>query len=335
VSVLSVYGASDLCKHKPAYCWENFLDDEVTLDDDQRMVLEEAPSAEWIFEGKVKKEDYHRNMNSDNFMLWIEQRLIPAIRAKYPGKKAILVLDNAPYHWGRDENFVDPNTTTRTRGIEFLRTEAKMTEIVVQRENGSHTFNLERAATTKRGSKHAPYAHEIRAAMSEYLKTRPDLQRSRLQALFDELGWKLIFTPPYTPSLQPIEMVWAYVKWWVREAFRPGRNMKRLLFDIQNGFYGCEEEKGITKAVEGVTEERCMKYISKAHRHMNEFIAADPQLDGTIFDLIELPDRPLTEEENEELEELLQDGTMDNSDRFSVGGVPESDSDDDSDEEYE
>lgn len=308
----------------------------VTLDENQRMVLEEAPSAEWIFEGKVKKEDYHRNMNSDNFMLWVERRLIPAIRAKYPDKKAFLVLDNAPYHGGRDENFVDPNSTTRSQGIEFLRTEAKMSEIVVKRDSGSYTFNLARAARTKRGSKHAPYAHEIRAAMAEYLKTRPDLQLSRLQALFEELGWKLIFTPPYTPSLQPIEMVWAYVKWWVREAFRPGRNMKRLLFDIHNGFYGCEEEKGITKAVEGVTEERCAKYISKAHRHMNEFIEADPQLDGNIFDLVQLPERPLNEEENAELENLLEnDGGLDNSDRFSVGGIPEVDSDDDSDDEYE
>ena len=49
--------------------WIIVLEGVVTLDENQRMVLEEAPSAEWIFEGKVKNEDYHRNMNSDNFML--------------------------------------------------------------------------------------------------------------------------------------------------------------------------------------------------------------------------------------------------------------------------
>ena len=74
----------------------------------------DALSAEWVFPGKVKKEDYHKNMNGANFMQWVKQRLIPTFQAKYTnGDEVILVLENAPYHHCRDENYVNPNKLNR------------------------------------------------------------------------------------------------------------------------------------------------------------------------------------------------------------------------------
>ena len=57
------------------------------LDDTWDLGEEEALTAEWVFVGKVKKEDYHKNMNGNNFMKWVKQRLIPTFKAKYPNKK--------------------------------------------------------------------------------------------------------------------------------------------------------------------------------------------------------------------------------------------------------
>ena len=52
-------------------------------------------TAEYLFMGK-KSKDYHDSMNSTNFGEWVDQRLVPTFEANYPGKRMILVLDNAP-----------------------------------------------------------------------------------------------------------------------------------------------------------------------------------------------------------------------------------------------
>jgi transposase len=45
--------------------------------------------------------DYHDNMNSEMFMQWVEDKLVPVFERKYPGKKMVLLADNAPYHHKR------------------------------------------------------------------------------------------------------------------------------------------------------------------------------------------------------------------------------------------
>ena len=51
-----------------------------------------------IFPAKVAHGDYHANMDSDTFLAWVEFRLFPTLRQKYPGKRHFFVLDNADYH---------------------------------------------------------------------------------------------------------------------------------------------------------------------------------------------------------------------------------------------
>ena len=45
-------------------------------------------NAEWVFQADARVKDYHKNM--DGFMLsnWLEHMLLPAFKAKYPGKTA-------------------------------------------------------------------------------------------------------------------------------------------------------------------------------------------------------------------------------------------------------
>ena len=46
--------------------------------------------------------DYHDNMNSEMFMLWVQNKLVPCFETLLPNKQMILVADNAPYHHSRE-----------------------------------------------------------------------------------------------------------------------------------------------------------------------------------------------------------------------------------------
>ena len=77
--------------------------------DDKPPVLDEwhmgpAESCEMVFRGKVCGGDYHKNMDGDMFMKWVNERLVPTVQRKYADKKVFVVMDNAPYHHGHPEN---------------------------------------------------------------------------------------------------------------------------------------------------------------------------------------------------------------------------------------
>lgn len=59
-------------------------------------------TCETIWRASSQTGDYHSNMNSDMFMKWVKNALIPTFNACCEGKQMILVCDNAPYHHKRD-----------------------------------------------------------------------------------------------------------------------------------------------------------------------------------------------------------------------------------------
>jgi len=58
-------------------------------------------TAECLWMSTSSSGDYHDNMNSEMFMKWIEERLVPTFEKQHPGKKMVLIADNAPYHHKR------------------------------------------------------------------------------------------------------------------------------------------------------------------------------------------------------------------------------------------
>ena len=84
------------------------------------------PTTEMIFRAKFATKnhvtDYHDTMDSTFFMYWVRNRLVPAFRAKYPGKKCILMLDNAPYHHALVENGFRPDGMTKDEICDRLKT---------------------------------------------------------------------------------------------------------------------------------------------------------------------------------------------------------------------
>lgn len=46
--------------------------------------------------------NYHDNMNSEIFMQWVSDQLVPTFKKHYPDHKMVLITDNAPYHHKRE-----------------------------------------------------------------------------------------------------------------------------------------------------------------------------------------------------------------------------------------
>jgi hypothetical protein len=58
-------------------------------------------TCETLWVAQSSSGDYHDNMNSEMFMKWVEEKLIPLFERMFPGKKLIVIADNAAYHHKR------------------------------------------------------------------------------------------------------------------------------------------------------------------------------------------------------------------------------------------
>jgi len=58
-------------------------------------------------------------MDASGFSWWLENRLTPAFEALYPGKKMILVMDNASYHKQQNTEYYSEGKgpITATKGL--------------------------------------------------------------------------------------------------------------------------------------------------------------------------------------------------------------------------
>ena len=56
--------------------------------------------------------------------------------------------------------------------------------------------------------------------------------------MFMALGWFIIWTPPYCPKFQPIELVWGVAKQRAARLWYKGRTLAMTLKHLRLGFYG-------------------------------------------------------------------------------------------------
>ncbi|CAN0587389.1 unnamed protein product, partial [Ectocarpus sp. 12 AP-2014] len=56
-------------------------------------------------------------------------------------------------------------------------------------------------------------------------KNFPQKLEEKAETYMREKGWGLIWTPPYMPTFQPIELFWQHGKHYVSIHFEKGRNM--------------------------------------------------------------------------------------------------------------
>jgi hypothetical protein len=233
-------------------------------------------SAQHIFLGGYVGEDYHKNIDGYFFVAWLSNRFIPAFSAAFPGKKCILVLDNASYHHAVGPEYIKLGGTKtelaqklKSLGVESIQVERNERKVSMRSSSWNH-----------RKSNLAPSAAELLHALKVELPNHPERQKTAVQRLFDERGWQLIYTPPYTPEVQPIEKVWAYVKHVVASHFKPNRTATSLHIDIIMAFYGDPPSLH-----PGVTPELCSSLIDHAYEWCNHFIQEHMQPEGNLSSL--------------------------------------------------
>jgi hypothetical protein len=226
-------------------------------------------TAEWIWPAKEAKGDYHDQMKGEGFESWLKHRLIPAFEnnPKYADKKLILVMDNASYHHEMNRDYypagIEMSACSKAWHAHVLR-KAGCSQIAVKRGNLTRWYEVpadepagfkeqreskgkaptgafagtvyERA--TKAGSG-GPSGGELLGATKKWLKAnKPEALESLVELLFRDKGWKIVWTPPYCPKFQPIELVWGVGKQRVSWSYTGKRTLAETHSQLRVGFYG-------------------------------------------------------------------------------------------------
>ncbi len=169
-------------------------------------------SCELIFPAKSNTADYHDSMDSETFFAWVENRLIPTFKARYPGIKMHLVLDNAKYHKRKCADYIDLNKMKRANLVDLLSPQLLNIEELVFLRKNVETSILRENINISRGGVCQPTVPELRDALKSWIsKFQPHRNKLHLQVILESgLGLgkvDVIFTPPYMPDSQPIEKV--------------------------------------------------------------------------------------------------------------------------------
>ena len=214
-------------------------------------------TAETLWTSKSNSGDYHSNMNSIMFMKWVEEKLCPAFKLfcdKEFGeqRKMILVLDNAPYHHNRG-----------VKSLSALKGKAELVQLVKETllEIGRITHIVLPAVAGKRedplrikiadidGSVDAkpnlpqvPTVKELETIWLEKMDSKENLRalmECKLERyLRTQVGAEFLWTPPYCPTLQPIEEFWGAGKNYVASQYFDKRKMKSVIDQLRDGWYG-------------------------------------------------------------------------------------------------
>lgn len=247
-------------------------------------------TAEMLWQAKIATGDYHAAMTDKMFMEWLEQRLAPAFKAIFGEKKMILVLDNASYHHGYDAEVGVPETNTKMHNTALLR-KYKAKKITVQREEPdgaggkrvvNHNFEVPKAGSFPNSNSkcgRGVTAAELALATRAFFQLKhPTKLMEKVEVFMHERGWQLIWTPPYMPSFQPIELFWQHGKHYVSFNYHTKRNMVEVWQQVRKGWYGEGQDGGWKPA-------NCGKLVEHAIKEMDKWVANDAVLSGDMSSL--------------------------------------------------
>lgn len=206
--------------------------------------------------------DYHDNMNSDMFMKWVEERLIPVFERLYPSKTMVLICDNAPYHHKRKIGSlasltkIEMLTMMSEYGVDWIdlplneyridylnKLSDEERELIDRGDSIQIEFNQDQQS--KRAGRNDPLianTQELKVAFVTWAKEeRPELLDCMIERLMKNKGYEILWTPPYCPDLQPIELFWAAGKNHVARMYHSKRTMKETVQQLRDAWYGTFE----------------------------------------------------------------------------------------------
>lgn len=155
------------------------------------------------------------------------------------------------------------------------------------REDGAKAPARGEAGTVyARKGPNGPSEAELAAATVAWLKAnKPEALDSKVEAMFRAREYGIVWTPPYCPKFQPIELVWGAAKQRASGMYYVGRDLMTTRLHLRLGFYGGDDGQGTSwKAVDVAG---CWR---TAEGHINAWIKKDRDhvddgLSGTIDDL--------------------------------------------------
>jgi hypothetical protein len=240
---------------------------------------EPALTAELVFEEVLEDgqdgSDYHNTMTGVKFVAWLRNRLLPTFQHLYPGKKMRLVLDNAAYHKPRDETWISDSTSQNKHDLAHQLMDLGVTELVtVDEKHRVVPAHLFEAAISAGG----PSKEDLIAATKKWLEEHADANKTVVEQLMADAGHSLIYTPPFCPEVQPIELLWAKVKRYVADHATHNRSVTEARQQTEEGF-------------EYITKMFCNSLVKHCHDWIDSFLhteaAEDLQQCGSLARVIE------------------------------------------------
>ena len=223
--------------------------------------LDGKTTCETLWVAQSHSGDYHDNMTSSIFMLWVQEKLIPTFETLHPDKVMVLVADNAPYHHSRPigslasltkcevvqlmvkhgVDYVDLPMTSSSR-IELASEEDDLEDLGVEDLEDRLRIKFDPVHQVQRACLKKPTVgslEELKISLITYLKTnKPELLECRVETMLGERGHQVLWTPPYCPELQPIELFWAAGKNHVALCHKRDTKMRDVVESLREGWYG-------------------------------------------------------------------------------------------------
>jgi hypothetical protein len=239
---------------------------------------EPALTAELVFEEVLEDgqddSDYHNTMTGAKFVAWLRNRLLPTFAALYPGKKMFLVMDNAGYHKPRDESWVSSSKAQNKHALAHLLLDLGVSQLTT---TGAHPRTVPSHRFEASIGEGGPSKDDLLAAVQKWLAEHPDHNRTVVEQLMSDAGHAVVYTPPYCPEVQPIELLWAQVKRYVAARSTHGRSLTEAREQTEEGF-------------EVVTKTFCNSIVKHCHDWIDQFLQTDAAEDllqcGTLAGVI-------------------------------------------------
>ena len=198
---------------------------------------EPALTAELVFDEVLEDgqddADYHNTMNGAKIIAWLRNRLFPTFEHLYPRKKMYLVLDNASYHAPRDDTWISASKAKNKHWLAHQLLDLEVTQLTTvdasHRVVPAHLFEAKH-------SEGGPSKDDLLAAVRKFLEEHPDHNRTVIEQLMSDKGYSLVYTPPFCPEVQPIELLWAEVKRYVADRCYHKRSPAEARAQTEEGF---------------------------------------------------------------------------------------------------
>ena len=206
--------------------------------------------AEDVFISKKDSSDYHGSMNAEHFNEWFRNVLtiIP--------DKSVIVLDMAPYHRKRVPGTIMPKMSwLKSKIVEWF-----LHHHIILPENVDSFYDL------------------TKASLIQLSLAYPVKEEYYVDHLVRDCGKdvKLLFLPVGHCELNPIELIWAYMKGKVSEKNTTG---------------GTKNVLGLTKdCIKLVTKELWQNCIREAIKFENKFWERDRLIERNMGEILPNPD---------------------------------------------